>query len=119
VPIHTLEIPGWHPQRLNVLMTCHWRKRGRLRVADDAMVKVAALNAGIPKATVKRRVKITIVLGKGQRAGDRDAYFKSTLDSLKNAGMIVDDSRQWIDLEPIAFERAAEMATRIELEDLE
>ncbi len=118
--IYTLVVARWHPTRLNVLLNVHWAVRGRLRKADDATVKIAAHNAGIPRAVGKRRVSITIVLGPRQRGGDPDtAYQKSCCDALKNAGLIRDDNRQWMAIDPITYERCKERATRIVLEDIE
>ena len=46
------------------------------------MIGGHALEAGIPRATGRRRVSLHIVLAPRQRAGDPDAFWKSTLDAL-------------------------------------
>jgi hypothetical protein len=111
VATYTLTIPGWHPARLNHLLTGHWRPRYRLKRADADTVAFYARLGGIPRATGKRRVSLRITLGYRQRAGDPDCYWKSLLDALKTAGLIVDDDRFGVDLGP-------ERATTILLEDV-
>jgi Holliday junction resolvase RusA-like endonuclease len=72
----------------------------------------------VPPATGKRRLLLTIVLGKGQRGGDPDAYYKSLLDALTTCGQLTDDNRQGVELAPVQFVRGATPATIIMLEDL-
>lgn len=74
--------------------------------------------AHVPKAAGKRRVKLTIVLGPRQRGGDPDAYWKSTLDALARAGLILDDNRQGVELASVAYERGTRKATVIGLTDV-
>ena len=112
-------IPRWHPARLNTLMGMHHMAASRRKKADKEMVWSYSTN--LPKAKGRRRVEFTIVLKKGQRGGDPDSYFKSGLDALKHAGMLVDDNRQSIDLQPIRYERGteADWGTAIVLEDVD
>lgn len=110
--------PMWHPTRLNQLLGCHWRA-AKLKKADRYAIRVYAMIADVPKATGKRRVTLTIGLGPKQRAGDPDAYWKSLLDAMKHAGLLVDDNRQHCELAPVVFERWPTKGTVITLEDLE
>lgn len=110
-----IRIPNWHPAPVNRLYSGHWAKRKRLKEKDADIV--AHYAQPWPKATSKRRVKVAIVLGPRQRACDSDAYFKSLLDALKHAGMIVDDSPKWVELAPVEFTRG-DRATEIWLEDI-
>jgi hypothetical protein len=115
---YTVEIPNWHPRRLNELL-CDWRKRARLKKADREVVYWAVRNHGlIPLALQRRRVSLTITLGPRQRAGDPDAYWKSTLDALVHARMLTDDNRQGVELGPVAFRRGPARATTLTLEDV-
>lgn len=118
VGIQTLVIYGWHPSKLNQLMG-HWAQAARLKKADREKIAVVAATQGIAKADGKRKVHLRIVLGKGQRAGDVDCYWKSTLDALVAAGLLVDDSRKWCEIAPAEFERSAVKATVITLTDIE
>lgn len=114
----TVTIPRWHPTKLNDLVSAHWGKRSRMKLADLQTVAAACLDAGVRMALGRRRVALTIVLGKGQRAGDPDAYHKSLNDALVRCGALRDDSRTWCELAPVQFERAAQKSARIELTDL-
>lgn len=109
-------IERWHPAKVNQLLSGHWSKGHRLKKRDREMVWAYA--QGTPKASAKRRLELTIVLQKGQRGGDVDAYHKSTLDALKHAGLILDDNRQGVELLPILYERGPGWGTRIRLWDL-
>lgn len=118
MPTHTLTVPHWHPTPLNVLL--HGKKWAGVarKKKDRETIAAYSLLARVPRAAGKRRVTITIVLGPRQRGGDVDAYQKSSLDALKHAGMLVDDSRHWCEIMPLKWLRAAERATVIELEDI-
>jgi hypothetical protein len=115
---HTLTIPDWQPHRLNQLLSCHWATRGRLKRQDREMIGTYALLAGIPKAKGKRRVSLLITLGPRQRGADPDAYWKSLLDALVHAGLLVHDSPKWCDLAPVRFQRGRRRQTAIRIEDL-
>ena len=114
--MHTLTITNWHPAKLNDLLG-HWAKRHKLKSFDRGIVALSVRNAGIVKATGPRRVSLHIILGKGQRAADPDAYWKSTLDALVQCGALQSDSRQWVELGPVTFDRAEKPATVVTLED--
>jgi hypothetical protein len=110
----TIHIPNFHPTRLNKLLG-HWRVAARLKKNDRSIIQTYC--RGLPAATTKRRVTLTIVLGKRQRGGDPDSYFKSALDGLVHAKQLVDDSKEWCELAPVKYLRG-DMATIIELEDI-
>ena len=105
-PVVEIRIERWHPARLNELMGGHWSKGHKLKKRDRQMIW--AFGQGKIKAVEKRRVELTIILRPKQRAADPDAQWKSTLDALKHAGLIVDDNRQSIELMPVAYERGTE-----------
>jgi hypothetical protein len=118
VTCYTLEIPRWHPAPLNKLMKGHWSNGHQLKKVDRAMV--AAYASRLPKAKGKRLVSLHIILHKGQRAPDPDAFFKSLCDALVHAGALVDDNRQHVELAPVTFSRDPEgWGTRITLEEME
>lgn len=116
-----IEIPRFHPVLLNRLLKAHPLKRATLRRNDDAMIAIYCRLAGVPRARrVKRRVHLTYVKRKGQggKTPDDDGLWKSLLDALVNAGVLYDDSPDWVETTPVKHERAAEKATIIELEDV-
>lgn len=92
--------------------------RSRMKKSDREMVAGYARLAEVPKAKRKRRVRLTIVLGPRQRGADPDAFWKGLLDSLVAAELLVDDSKEWVELAPVEYERGKERATRIVLEDM-
>lgn len=118
----TLTIDNWQPARLNQLLSGHWSKRARLKRQDRDTVFLAAskgiLEDGLRFALGKRRVSLEITLAPRQRAGDPDAYWKSLLDALVHAGLLLDDNRQGVELGPVTFIRGPRRATTITLEDL-
>lgn len=116
---YVIEIPYWHPAKINQLYSGHWAKRAKLKKADVEMVGAYVRVQHVSwKAVSKRRVDLTITLKKGQRAGDPDAYWKSLLDALVACGALVDDNRQWCEVTPVQFIRGERMATKITLEDM-
>jgi len=112
-----IEIPNWTPVTLNSLINCHWATRGKRKKIDRDMI--AFYGASIPKAERPRRIKLTITLGPKQKGADPDAFWKGLLDSLVHVGLLVNDSKEWVVLDPVQFERGKERATRIELFDLD
>lgn len=117
--VHRLEIPHWHPTRLNDLVNCHWSKRAKLKKSDREWVGAYALLKRIPPAKGKRRISLVLTLDPGQRAGDPDAFWKSLLDALVHCKLLVDDNRQGVELGTVKFKRGQAQETEITLEDLE
>lgn len=111
-------IPNWHPSPVNAWSGRHWRKKHRLRKQNALIIGTYGLLAGVPRAAGKRRVELTIVLGPKQKGCDPDAYWKLLLDCLKQVGLLMDDRKECVELAWVGFERAREMATVIELEDV-
>lgn len=119
MPTHTLEIPDWHPARLNQFIGRAWPVVARLKKIDRTIVTAEARNAGVPLATTRRHVGLTIVLGPRGRASDPDAYWKSLLDALVCAGLLVDDSAKFVAYDCPTFERGPARLTRVLLTDLD
>jgi hypothetical protein len=115
--VHTLTVPSWHPSTVNALMRSV-RGRIRLKKQDRELITVYARLAGVPRAEGRRRISLNITLGPGQRACDPDAYWKSLLDGLVVAGLLVDDNRNWCELGEVRFDRGPARATTITLEEL-
>lgn len=132
----TLTINRSIPSR-NVTSKDHWSRRSKARKLWAHDIGWAARELGIPEATGKRRLRITRLMGKGQKRFDEDNHdIKALVDSLKRptgggrpghqmtagCSLIIDDSPRYLDLVlPVVDERAADgvPGTRLELEDCE
>jgi len=117
---HTIRIPRWKPVLTNTLMGNHWAKAAKLKKADMQMVSAYCLQAGIPRAKGKRRVELVVEIAGRGRTPDPDSMWKSLLDALKQAGMLVDDSGKWCEIvPPQIIRKAKETATTIQLTELD
>lgn len=115
----TLTIPGFRFATLNELMRGHWAHRSRLKRRDRCAVALFARLAGLSAAAGKRRVSVSITYSGRQQAADVDAYWKSLLDALVAAGLLVDDSPAWCEIGEVRQARGETTATVIELENVE
>lgn len=117
--IHLIRIPQWRPTPLNEL-TGNRFKAGRLKKADREII--AHYCKHTPKAAKKRLVEVEIVLGKGGRKCDPDAYWKSLLDALVHAEMLTNDNENGVELMPVIHTRAEQenpiIATIIRMKDI-
>ena len=109
-------IPRWHPTPLNKLLRNYW-VAARLKKVDRDMIGWA-FKADHPNnraCNEKKLITLTIILQKGKRGCDPDAYWKSTLDALVHAGAIANDSHLWVQLAPVDFKRADDWGTVIKV----
>lgn len=114
----TLTISGWRPTLDNQLIYKPWYKARALKRRDARVIAAAALVHGVPKATVRRRLTLTISQPTGTFPDDT-APLKSLWDALVKAGLLVDDSREWLEMVwPPTFVRGPR-STTIVLEDIE
>lgn len=117
---HVVTIPDWLPPRLNQVRGRHWRAEYRAKKQAAEIVGAYAQQASVPRAKGRRRISLTITLGKGHRQPDRDAYDKVLLDALKRAGLILDDSDRGLEGRmEVEFSRGPTNRTEIFLEDIE
>lgn len=115
---YRLKIERWSPALLNDLMG-HWARAYKLKKIDRNMVMAYCLQNRMPLANGPRRVSLTITLSPKQHvAPDPDAFWKSLLDALVHARMLIDDCRQYCEMGPVTFLRGPERETLIELEEL-
>lgn len=116
---YTITIPQWHPATNNQLLEGRWQA-AKYKRSDRSVVAYYSKKSKCPKAEGKRLVGLFIMLKKGQRGADVDAYHKSLLDALVKAEMLVDDNSNWAELSPVEFERGTESVwgTRITLTDI-
>ena len=117
---HETKVDHWHPATYNEMhgRTVHWGRKARLKKRDREVV--GTLYAKLPKATGRRRVSLVVVMAKGKRCPDKDAYWKSLLDALKHHGMLVDDNPKHCEPGTVTFDRSNDtyFGTRIILEDV-
>lgn len=103
--MQSLWLDSWHPVLLNRIANQHWAVRRKRKAADAAHIALAWKLYGGRPATGARQLDLHIMLRKGQRAGDQDAYWKSLKDALVHCGALVDDNRQWCRDGMVTFSR--------------
>ena len=112
-----IDIPGWTPCLDNRLVGAHPMTVHKLKRRDVEAIGIAALCCGVPRATTRRRVAVTLRDRYGSFPDDT-APWKSLLDALVRNRLLVDDSRRWCELAfPPTFERGPKGCV-IELEDI-
>jgi hypothetical protein len=112
-----LTIENWTPTRVNELRG-HWAKAARLKRVDANMVCGYAIHNRIPIAQGPREVSLRITLPPEARGKDEDAFWKSTLDALVLARMLIDDCTRYCRTGPVEIVRGEKRETRISLTDL-
>ena len=116
--VYRLRIDKWNPATVNKLLGCHWATAARLKKVDARMIGHYCKANRIPIAQGAREVSLTITIAGRGRPPDPDAFWKSTLDALVQAEMLVDDSMRFVRQGPVTIERGPERATLITLTDL-
>jgi len=114
----SLWLPTWHPPSLNVVRRQHWSKESRIKSAIAEHLYYTCMQAKVTAAQGKRRLALTLVMGKGQRCIDRSNLGKLLLDPCVWIGMIRNDSPRWLSEPEAVYERAAEWGTRIDVSDV-
>ena len=112
-------IPGWRPPSLNSLMRGNLRARMRIEKGCHRVVGQACREQGVPPATARRRVSLSIGLGPGQREFDRDSPYKALFDSLVACKALVSDRVAGVEIGYLEFYRARQGITTIILEEWE
>jgi hypothetical protein len=115
MPTYRIDSPTWCPAKLNEMLA-HWATRAKLKRRDREAL--AILGRHVPPAVGPRRVQLTVVLGRGCRGGDPDAYAKSLLDALVACRLLIDDRNKLVEWMPVKYERGTQGGCVIELEDL-
>jgi hypothetical protein len=115
--IWTMEIPGWRPAALNTLLG-NRMKSASLKKHDREIICRAVLAYGIPKATVLRSVRMTLIYTAGERTTDPDSHSKSLLDALVHSGALFNDSRHWVDYDKPRYARGDVKTTFITLQEM-
>lgn len=115
---HVLEIAQWTPATLNQLLGVHWAVAARRKKVDRRTIVLFAHQHAIPHATGKRKVSLIVEGWPRGRLPDPDAFWKSTLDALVHAHMLIDDSSRWCELGSVDVRRSAKKKTKILLENI-
>lgn len=113
---HRIEIPNWHPTKLNDMIGVHRNTKHALRKADDQMIAAYAMRDHVPMAAGKRRVSLEITITPRQRA-DEDCFWKSTLDALVNCQRLQGDDPARCQVGTCTIVKGDERKTVIILED--
>ncbi len=114
----TMEIPGWMPARLNQILGGHFAKGHRLKKHDKEVIALAVALCGVPAATTRRKVSLLVVLEKGKRSPDPDAFDKSLRDALVACGALKNDSAAWVKGEDPRFARGESLVSFLTLENV-
>jgi len=93
-------IERWTPPSVNELLHVHWAKANRIKKGAAELIAYACREAGVPRATGKRRVSMVIYYPRMDHAIDPDNAWKAVNDALKHAGAIVDDRAEFLELGP-------------------
>ena len=114
----TLTVQNWHPTRLNAVRGRHWAVEHRAKRTDAAIYRFAAIVAGCPKATGRRRVRLEMGGWRTGKVPDKDAWAKVCLDALVRAGLLTDDGERGLEGQlEVVYHRGAKKWTRLILED--
>lgn len=123
--VYRLELHGYLPPSANeILRTRSWQKKHRLKKNAERLIWVYNRKAGqkaIPKAQGRRSVEIILDKGPRGKTDDPDNLYgrcKFLLDGLVNQGLLLDDSRQYLDLEVRDYAPTTEKRTTITIRDL-
>jgi hypothetical protein len=96
-----IDVPSQNAANANGARWSVQRKRYRALSSLAGALMVSSRNEHrIPQATGKRRVTLTRLIGKGKREydyGNLVGGFKSVLDAMVRAGLLVDDSGRWVE----------------------
>lgn len=116
---HIMTVADWHPPLLNKTVGRHWTVKNKLKQKATEMLTVMARQHGIPPATGKRRVAITLHGWLKGRLPDRDGWDKLTLDALVRSGLLIDDGPDWLEGRmEVRYVRSENKLTVITLEDV-
>lgn len=111
---YVIQIPNFHPVKVNELLEAHHYAAERLKRQTTEMIWAYAKH--IPPAETKRNVHIAIYRERG-RLPDGDAFYKAVFDALVNLKLLIDDSVKWLSYQPTDI-LTGKKSTIITLRDL-
>lgn len=106
MPSAVMFVPNWIPTSLNKSIRRHWSEASRQKKAEAALIGAAAKAQDVPPAGGKRRVDLHVILPPGRKKLDDDNAWKSVLDGLVKAKLLIDDRREWKENGDITYSRA-------------
>ncbi len=113
---YVVEIPGFLPVRLNVLLRSHWAKQRRITKGEAEIIACYVRKANVPRAEGKRRLSVRFE--SPRTPADADGRLKNLQDGLRDAGALRDDSPKWMALGTIESVKGPARLTIITLEDI-
>jgi len=105
IPNAVLFIPGWIPTSLNKL-SGHWAERGRKKKAERNLLAAIVAVQRVGEAKGRRRIDLHLVLPTGKRSPDPDNLWKSVLDALVHAKILIDDNPTWREQGVVTYARS-------------
>lgn len=124
MPEYVIEIPNYHPPRLNQVRGRHWAAEHKAKGELAEFIRLYAVLAPgygkepVPKAAGRRRVRLELEGQPSGRLPDADAFDKLLLDALVQTGLLLDDGVKGLEGRvEVTFTRAPERLTRLILED--
>lgn len=119
----TVLVPGWTPPLVNAWSGRHWSARHKLTKATAELLAVYAAIAGVPKVrpgeyAPVRRVEVTAFGWPRGKVPDPDNLLKCLFDGMKRAGLLVDDSSEWLRWSTPVIVRSKTRQTIIRVEDV-
>lgn len=112
----TITIPDYLPPSLNELMHCHWRTKHKLK--KECLEFVAHYGRHVLPAVGKRRVLLTYLRTVCHKEMDPDNAKKAILDALVKAGILGNDTEEWVECPDPVQSRSSRNETTIVIEEL-
>lgn len=112
-----LTLEGFLPHSVNQLVGGHWGQGAQAKGADMLRIRLECVAQGIERARGRRRLSVVFVQRMG-RLADPDNRLKILLDGLVAAGVLIDDSQEWLQLGTVEVIRGPGKSTRCILEDI-
>ena len=105
MPHAVMFVPGWLPKSLNKSIGVHWAVKAKSKKAERAIIQAAVTVQKIKPAAGQRRIDLHLVLPPKQRTCDPDNLWKSVLDALVHAKVLVDDNARYREQGAVTFSR--------------
>lgn len=116
---YVLKVDDWAPPTLNSVRGRHWSIEYQAKKHAAEMLAFTSWQQDVPRASVRRRVSLTVTLAGRMKQPDADAFDKILLDALVLCGLLLDDSHRGLaGRMKVKFRRGRPACTKIILEDV-